>query len=143
PGPRPAGAARPGPGPAPSSPWWPGMASACRAPRCWPATILRPPGTTWRSGRAASGTATARWPPCAAGSTRAPAPAVPPDAVAALAADPEAVVDDLLGRGGGLTPAGDDLLAGCLAALRARRSPAGEGLCRAVGRRGEGETRPV
>jgi hypothetical protein len=70
----------------------------------------------------------------------APDPAVPTDAVAALAADPGAVVDDLLGRGGGLTPAGDDLLAGCLAALRARRAPAAEVLGRAVRRQAKGRT---
>ena len=72
--------------------------------------------------------------------TPAPDPAVPNDAVAALAADPDASVDDLLGRGGGLTPAGDDLLAGCLAALRARRAPAAEALGRAVRGRAPGRT---
>jgi hypothetical protein len=70
----------------------------------------------------------------------APDPAVPADAVAALAADPAAAVDDLLGRGGGLTPAGDDLLAGCLAALRARRAPAAAALGRAMRRRATGRT---
>jgi hypothetical protein len=70
----------------------------------------------------------------------APDPAVPPAAVAALADDPVAAVDDLVGRGGGLTPAGDDLLAGCLAALRARRARAADGLGRAVRRRARGRT---
>lgn len=41
-------------------------------------------------------------------------------------------VDALLGRGGGLTPAGDDLLAGALAALRAVRDPAADDLGAAV-----------
>lgn len=70
----------------------------------------------------------------------APDPAVPPAALAALAEDPVAAVDDLVGRGGGLTPAGDDLLAGCLAALRARRAPAADALGRAVLRRARGRT---
>jgi hypothetical protein len=39
-----------------------------------------------------------------------------------------AAVSELVGRGTGLTPAGDDLLAGALAALRAARSPAADGL---------------
>jgi hypothetical protein len=39
-----------------------------------------------------------------------------------------AAVRELVGRGTGLTPAGDDLLAGALAALRAARSPAADGL---------------
>ena len=70
----------------------------------------------------------------------APDPAVPAAAVAALADDPVAVVDDLVGRGGGLTPAGDDLLAGCLAALRARRAPVADALGRAVRHRAQGRT---
>jgi hypothetical protein len=70
----------------------------------------------------------------------APDPAVPAAAVEALADDPVAAVDDLVGRGGGLTPAGDDLLAGCLAALRARRAPAADALGRAVRRRARGRT---
>lgn len=41
-------------------------------------------------------------------------------------------VDTLLGRGSGLTPAGDDLLAGALAALRALRDPAADDLGAAV-----------
>jgi hypothetical protein len=49
------------------------------------------------------------------------------------AAGPAEVVADLLGRGAGLTPAGDDLLAGALAALRAVRSPAAGGLAAAIG----------
>jgi hypothetical protein len=70
----------------------------------------------------------------------APDPAVPPAAVTALADDPVAAVDDLVGRGGGLTPAGDDLLAGCLAALRAHRAPAADALGRAVRRRARDRT---
>jgi Protein of unknown function (DUF2877) len=46
--------------------------------------------------------------------------------------DPSGVVAALLGRGTGLTPAGDDLLAGALAALRALGSPAAGGLGTAV-----------
>ncbi len=51
-------------------------------------------------------------------------PLLPPDAVdrfaAALASgDARGAVGPLLGRGAGLTPAGDDLVAGALAALRA------------------------
>jgi hypothetical protein len=49
------------------------------------------------------------------------------------AAGPAEVVPDLVGRGAGLTPAGDDLLAGALAALRAVRSPAAGGLAAAIG----------
>lgn len=41
-------------------------------------------------------------------------------------------VDALLGRGSGLTPAGDDLLAGALVALRALRDPAADDLGAAV-----------
>jgi Protein of unknown function (DUF2877) len=70
----------------------------------------------------------------------APDPAVPAAAVDDLAADPAGAVDDLVGRGGGLTPAGDDLLAGCLAALRARRSPEAGALGAAVRRRARGRT---
>lgn len=70
----------------------------------------------------------------------APDPAVPAEAVRALAADPPAAVDGLVGRGGGLTPAGDDLVAGCLAALRARRHPAAGALGAAVRRRAPGRT---
>ena len=70
----------------------------------------------------------------------APDPAVPTAAVAALADDPAGAVDDLVGRGGGLTPAGDDLLAGCLAALRARGAPAAGTLGRAVRHRAPGRT---
>ena len=52
---------------------------------------------------------------------------------AALAAgQARAAVDALLGRGSGLTPAGDDLLAGALAALRALRDPAADDLGAAV-----------
>ena len=51
----------------------------------------------------------------------------------AAAAGPGEVVADLLGCGSGLTPAGDDLLAGALAAMRAVRSPAAAGLGAAVG----------
>jgi hypothetical protein len=70
----------------------------------------------------------------------APDPAVPAAAVAAMATDPVGAVAGLVGRGGGLTPAGDDLLAGCLAALRARRARAAEGLGRAVRSRAPGRT---
>jgi hypothetical protein len=70
----------------------------------------------------------------------APDPAVPSAAVEALADDPVAAVDDLVGRGGGLTPAGDDLLAGCLAALRARRVPVADALGRAVRLRAQAHT---
>jgi hypothetical protein len=70
----------------------------------------------------------------------APDPAVPAAAVAALAADPAGAADDLVGRGGGLTPAGDDLVAGCLAALRARRSPVAGGLGQAVRSQAPGRT---
>ncbi len=41
-------------------------------------------------------------------------------------------VDDLLGLGPGLTPAGDDVLAGALVALRAAGSPLADDLARAV-----------
>jgi hypothetical protein len=70
----------------------------------------------------------------------APDPAVPDAAVAALADDPVGAVDDLVGRGGGLTPAGDDLLAGCLAAVRARRAPVADALGRAVRQQARGRT---
>ncbi|HEX6423320.1 MAG TPA: DUF2877 domain-containing protein [Acidimicrobiales bacterium] len=46
--------------------------------------------------------------------------------------DARAAAAALLGRGTGLTPAGDDLLAGALAALRAQRSPAADALGDAV-----------
>jgi len=69
-----------------------------------------------------------------------PDPAVPGAAVEAVAADPAAAVDGLVGRGGGLTPAGDDLLAGCLAALRARGAPGSEALGEAVLRRARART---
>jgi hypothetical protein len=49
------------------------------------------------------------------------------------AAGPARIVADLVGRGAGLTPSGDDLLAGALAALRAVRSPAAGGLAAAIG----------
>jgi hypothetical protein len=57
-----------------------------------------------------------------------PDPLLPADAVDRFAAaldrgDAEAAVGPLLGRGTGLTPAGDDLVAGALAALRAVDSP--------------------
>jgi hypothetical protein len=48
------------------------------------------------------------------------------------AGDARGAVAALLGRGTGLTPAGDDLVAGALAALRALESPAAPGLGRAV-----------
>ena len=70
----------------------------------------------------------------------APDPAVPDAAVAALADDPVGAVDDLVGRGGGLTPAGDDLLAGCLAAVRARGVPMADALGRAVRQQARGRT---
>jgi Protein of unknown function (DUF2877) len=64
-------------------------------------------------------------------------PMLPANAVERLAEDLAAgdahgAVAALLGRGTGLTPAGDDLLAGALAALRARGSPAADALGRAV-----------
>jgi hypothetical protein len=60
-------------------------------------------------------------------------PMLPADAVERLAddlaaGDTHSAVTALLGRGTGLTPAGDDLLAGTLAALRALGSPAAHGL---------------
>jgi hypothetical protein len=66
-----------------------------------------------------------------------PDPLLPAGVAARLGHDiaagrPDRSVDALLGRGGGLTPAGDDLLAGALAALRALGSPAAAGLGRAV-----------
>jgi hypothetical protein len=62
---------------------------------------------------------------------------LPPDAVdrfadALAAGDDAATVEPLLGRGTGLTPAGDDLIAGALAALRALDSPRAESLGAAV-----------
>ncbi|MGH9290811.1 MAG: DUF2877 domain-containing protein [Acidimicrobiales bacterium] len=64
-------------------------------------------------------------------------PLLPDDAIErladGLAADHEhGAVAALLGLGTGLTPAGDDLLAGALAALRALGSPAAHGLGTAV-----------
>jgi len=58
---------------------------------------------------------------------------LPADAVDRLAAglrrgDAPGAVTTLLGRGSGLTPAGDDLLAGALAGLRALDSPAADDL---------------
>ncbi|MGH9111933.1 MAG: DUF2877 domain-containing protein, partial [Acidimicrobiales bacterium] len=52
-------------------------------------------------------------------------PAVAADRLAddLVRGDAQGAVAALLGRGTGLTPAGDDLLAGALAALRARGSP--------------------
>jgi hypothetical protein len=58
----------------------------------------------------------------------------------AAAAGPGEVVADLLGCGAGLTPAGDDLLAGALAALRAVRSSAAAGLGAAVAARARERT---
>jgi Protein of unknown function (DUF2877) len=58
----------------------------------------------------------------------------------AAAAGPGEVAADLLGCGAGLTPAGDDLLAGALAALRAVRSPAAAGLGAAVAARARERT---
>ncbi len=60
-------------------------------------------------------------------------PLLPVDAVARLAGDlargdVQSTVAALLGRGTGLTPAGDDLVAGVLAALRAVGSPAADEL---------------
>jgi hypothetical protein len=60
-------------------------------------------------------------------------PLLPADAVDRLAdglarGDVHRAVAALLGRGTGLTPAGDDLVAGVLAALRAVRSPAADDL---------------
>jgi hypothetical protein len=62
---------------------------------------------------------------------------LPDDAVDRLAdglgrGDARGAVMALLGRGTGLTPAGDDLLAGALATLRALGSPAADGLGTAV-----------
>jgi hypothetical protein len=64
-------------------------------------------------------------------------PLLPPDAVARLAdglaaGSARREVAALLGRGTGLTPAGDDLVAGALAALRALGSPAADTLGPAV-----------
>lgn len=64
-------------------------------------------------------------------------PLLPDDAVERLADDLAAdkahrAAAALLGRGTGLTPAGDDLVAGALAALRATGSPAAHGLGRAT-----------
>jgi hypothetical protein len=62
---------------------------------------------------------------------------LPGDAVDRLATglgrgDARGAVTSLLGRGSGLTPAGDDLLAGTLASLRALDSPAADDLGTAV-----------
>jgi Protein of unknown function (DUF2877) len=62
---------------------------------------------------------------------------LPGDAVDRLAGglgrgDARGAVTSLLGRGSGLTPAGDDLLAGALASLRALDSPAADDLGTAV-----------
>jgi len=68
-----------------------------------------------------------------------PDPSLPAGAAGRLAAGltaaagPAEIVADLVGRGTGLTPSGDDLLAGALAALRAVRSPAAGGLADAIG----------
>jgi hypothetical protein len=74
-----------------------------------------------------------------------PDPLLPAGAAARLGRDlaagrPDRSVDALLGRGGGLTPAGDDLLAGALAALRALGAPAGDRLGRAVRELAPGRT---
>ena len=61
----------------------------------------------------------------------APDPAVPGSA---------GPVEDLLGLGAGLTPSGDDLLAGWLAALRARRLPQADAVGAAVRRLAPGRT---
>lgn len=61
-------------------------------------------------------------------------------AVALALGGVESVVADLLGQGTGLTPAGDDLLAGALAALRAWASPAADGLVAAVAQHAQGQT---
>ena len=63
---------------------------------------------------------------------------LPGDAVDRLAdglgrGDARGAVTSLLGRGSGLTPAGDDLLAGALASLRALDSPAADDLGTVVG----------
>jgi hypothetical protein len=75
--------------------------------------------------------ATAVW------SRRRPDPLLPADAVDRLAdvlarGDVHRAVAALLGRGTGLTPAGDDLVAGVLAALRAVGSPAADDLAERV-----------
>jgi hypothetical protein len=62
---------------------------------------------------------------------------LPADAVERLAGhlaagDADRAVAALVGRGSGLTPAGDDLLAGALAAMRAAGSPAADGFGAAV-----------
>jgi Protein of unknown function (DUF2877) len=59
---------------------------------------------------------------------------------AALEGDVDATVAALVGRGTGLTPAGDDLVAGALAALRAVGSPAAGPLGGAVRSRAPGAT---
>jgi len=73
----------------------------------------------------------------AVGSRPRPDPLLPVDAVDHLAhelarGDVHRAVAALLGRGTGLTPAGDDLVAGVLAALRAVGSPAADDLAEHV-----------
>lgn len=70
---------------------------------------------------------------------------LPADAVEGLAAglaagDPYRAASALVGRGSGLTPSGDDLLAGALAALRALGAPAADPLGAAVGLLAPGRT---
>lgn len=72
-------------------------------------------------------------------------PLLPADAVDRLAealrsGDVDSAVAALVGGGSGLTPAGDDLLAGALAALRAVGSPAADDLATAVRRWAPGRT---
>lgn len=71
-------------------------------------------------------------------------PADAPDLLASALADGvgsvESAVADLVGRGTGLTPAGDDLLAGTLAVLRARALPQADGLADAIRRHAPGRT---
>ncbi|MGH3386172.1 MAG: DUF2877 domain-containing protein [Nocardioidaceae bacterium] len=62
----------------------------------------------------------------------APPPDVPPDVTHAESADLPSCVPRLLGLGPGLTPAGDDVLAGALVALSAAAHPAAGRLVAAV-----------
>jgi len=75
----------------------------------------------------------------------APGRAAVADLVGSIAegAPPERAVDQLLGRGPGLTPTGDDVLAGALVTLSALGSPYGAGLAAAVLRSAPHATTPV
>jgi hypothetical protein len=69
-------------------------------------------------------------------------PADAPDRLAAALAggDLDATVSSLLGRGSGLTPSGDDLLAGALATLSALDAPAARPLSSCIQRLAPGRT---